>query len=268
MLPAELFPDNLPREFVLYRGWQVINEDGSREKDKQFIDSEGPFKIIPDPLGHGNWHTLNNLLDNNGKKMLPKAIREIKYYQEGYYLLYDNNEDELINRGDVKGGFLTKDYVEHMNVMRNNGTLLFDEWVLRIIPEIGCFRVYYSPNQWSWVKLSGEIIEQTRMKFNCVLVSHGDFYCIHNSFGDRVSEKYSSVMFCFGKLWHVNIYSKGRHVTLLHGHGKGEIIDYAQMILIKNNIVALLEKDNRWYSFDSLGNLKECFSWNPELAMK
>lgn len=268
MIPANYFPDNLPREFVLYKGWQVINEDGSREQDKQFVESEGPFKMIPDPLSHGNWHTLYNLLDNNGKKLLPKGIRKITYYQEGYYLLYDNNEDELINRGDVPGGFLAKDYVERMNIMRNDGTLLFDEWVKKIIPDLGFFRVCSIHGNWGWVKLSGEFIHRKTLSFGCSLVLHeSNKYAIHNSFGERVSDFYTSIMFSDAGIWNVNLYSRGNEVTFFHGQGD-EIINYAQMILIKNNIIALLEKDNRWYSFDSLGNLKECFSWNPELAMK
>lgn len=264
MLPAECFPDNLPREFVLYKGWQVVKEDGTLVPDEMFIESDGPFKIVPDPLSHGNWHTLYNLLDKNGKKILPKGVRKIKYYQEGYYILEDNNEDELINRGDVPGGFLAKDYVSCMNVMRNDGTLLFNEWVKEITPDIGYFRVRFNNGEVCRVKLSGEIIKNKRLKFGCLLFCNDNKYMLLNSRGDRISEYYTSIMFEQGGIWHVNLYSRGKEVTFFHGQGE-EIIHYAQMILIKSNVIALLEKDNIWYSFDSLGNLQECFYWEPKI---
>jgi hypothetical protein len=267
MLSANYFPNNLPRVFVPYKGWQILNEDGTQIPDELFIESEGPFKMIPDPLSHGNWHTLENLLDKNGKKLLPKGIRKITYYQDGYYLLEDNNEDELINRGDVPGGFLSQDYVSCMNVMRNDGTLLFDEWVDKIIPDIGFFNVRFKSGRWGRVKLSGEPIREVQLKFQCKLVFNDDKYAINNSFGERLSDDYTSIMFSQGKMWNVNLFSRGKEITYFRGQGE-EIINYAQMILIKNNVIALLEKDNIWYSFDSLGNLNECFYWNPIIENK
>lgn len=264
MLQGHFFPDNKPREFVLYKGWQVIQEDGTRVPDDMCIDSEGPFKITPDPLGHGNWHTLYNLLDKNGKKLLPKGIRRISYYQEGYYLLEDNNEDELINRGDVPGEFLAKDYVSCMNVMRNDGTMLFDEWVKKIIPDIGFFRVCFIHGNWDRVKLSGEAIRRIPLKFGCSLVYDNEKYAIFNSFGERITDYYPSVMYSQGGMWNVNHYSRGNRTTFFNRQG-GEIVKYAQAILIKKNILALLEQDKIWYSFDSIGNLQECFYWEPKI---
>lgn len=262
MIPAEFFPDNLPREFVLYKGWQVVQKDGTQVPDERCIDQEGPFKIIVDPLGHGNWHTLYNLLDKNGKKLLPKGIRKITYYQDCYYLLEDNNEDELINRGDMPGDFLAKDYVSCMNVMRNDGTLLFDEWVDKIIPDIGFFYVRFKSGRRVRVKLSGEPIREIQLKFQCKLLFYGEKYALSNSLGERLSDYYTSIMFSQGKIWNVNLFSRGKEITYFHGQGE-EIINYAQMILIKNNVIALLEKDNIWYSLDTLCNLHECFYWEP-----
>ncbi len=32
---------------------------------------------------------------------------------------------------------------------------------------------------------------------------------------------------------------------------------------MKNEVIALLEKDNIWYAFDSLKKLTACFRWKP-----
>lgn len=109
MIDGKHFIDDLPREMIPYKGWHIIREDGTREKDSIISESDGPFERIQDliPLG-GNVYVYENLLDKNGNKLLSKGIRNIKYFQDGYYLLKDNNEIELINRGDVKGGFWQK----------------------------------------------------------------------------------------------------------------------------------------------------------------
>ena len=84
MIDADFFLDNKSRIMIPYKGWHIVNSDGTQEKDNLILDVEGPFKIIPDPLSSGNWHTLNNLIDANGCKMLSKGVRKITYYEEGY----------------------------------------------------------------------------------------------------------------------------------------------------------------------------------------
>ena len=150
MIDKTHFIDNLPREMIPYKGWHIIKEDGTIEKDSMFSESNEPFEIITDPISHGNWHTFYNLLDKNGNKLLPKGIRKLEYFQDGFYLLEDNNEDELINRGDVKDGFLAKDYVSKMNVLREDGSLLDEEWFDEVIPDMGFFRVKRN-HHWYWV---------------------------------------------------------------------------------------------------------------------
>lgn len=264
MIEGKHFIDNLPRVFVPYKGWHVEHEDGTQELDSLFSKSAGPFQIIEDPIAHGNWHTLYNLLDKDGKKLLPKGIRSIKYYQDGFYLLEDNNEDELVNRGDVRGGFLAKDYLSKMNVMREDGSLLGEEWFDEVIPAIGFFRVKINRRGYYWIKLSGEFFQRQTLKFGCVLVCHDGKYAIHHSFGDRLTDDFTSVMWSDNGIWNVRMIRGGEETCFLYGEG-GEIIYYAHEILIKNDVIALLEKDNIWYSFDLSKKLTACFRWTPQM---
>lgn len=142
ILNGDIFEDGKSRVFIPYKGWNIQRQDGELSRDNLTLTNEGPLKIIPDPLSHGKWHTLYNLLDSEGNKILPKGVRHVKYFEEGYYLLEDNNEDELINRGDVKGGFSAKDYIERANILFDDGHLLSQECFDRIIPSItGYFKI-------------------------------------------------------------------------------------------------------------------------------
>ena len=122
MIKASYFIDNKERNFIPYKGWSSVDSEGIVEQDNFTIDDEGPFKNIPDPLSHGNWHTLSNLLDSKGKKILKKGVRFIKYHNEGYYLLEDNNHDELSNK--YHGCIPMSEYVTKMNVVNLEGKLL------------------------------------------------------------------------------------------------------------------------------------------------
>ncbi len=122
------FVDGYSRAFAPYKGWFIVGEKGNVIPDKYTRDDPGPLTIIADSISHGNWHTLYNLIGKAGKKILVKGVRSIKHFREGYYLLRDNNEDELINRGDVKGGFRAYDYEERANIVFDDGRLLSNEW--------------------------------------------------------------------------------------------------------------------------------------------
>lgn len=54
MIDSSCFIDNLPREMIPYKGWHILRKDGSKEKDSMVMESDGPFEIITDPIGHGN----------------------------------------------------------------------------------------------------------------------------------------------------------------------------------------------------------------------
>lgn len=259
MIDADFFLDNKSRIMIPYKGWHIVNSDGTQEKDNLILDVEGPFKIIPDPLSSGNWHTLNNLIDANGCKMLSKGVRKITYYEEGYYLLEDNNEDELMNKG--VGTINLNEYVSKMNVLLSDGRFLFNEWVYEVVPCFGYFRVKYNRRGgWSWVTLMGERFEIHNLKFNCLLAYANEKCSIRTSFDNKLTNDYTSAMWADEGMWNVNLLRNGEKTTFLYGQG-GEIISYAQSILIKPNIIVLLESNNIWYSFDSLGRLVECFYW-------
>ena len=121
-----IFCDGLNREFFPYKGYMIESKDGSLVPDPLTMTDEGPFKIIIDTPSHGNWHTLFNLVDNTGMKIFQKGVRKIKYFSIGFYLVEDNNEDELINKGDIKGGFRLRDYRETFWVIEDNGEVYLD----------------------------------------------------------------------------------------------------------------------------------------------
>ena len=121
------FFDNKEREFALYKGWMIIEPNGEMTKDEQTISIKGSLQTIPDPLSHKNYHTLENLIGLNGEKILPKGVRHIRYYPEGYYIVEDDNEDELIN-SSKRGDFSASDIVKKMNIISERGEILSDLW--------------------------------------------------------------------------------------------------------------------------------------------
>lgn len=142
IIEGKNFVDGNSRAFASYKGWYIVGEKGNVVPDEHTRDDQGPLTIIADPISHGNWHTLYNLLGKDGQKILKKGVRSIKHFRDGYYLLGDNNEDELINRGDVKGGFRASDYEERANIVFDDGRLLSNEWYDAIKPaENGYFLV-------------------------------------------------------------------------------------------------------------------------------
>lgn len=139
VIDGSCFVDGRTRSFAPYKGWFIVDANGDVMGDPFTREDSGPLTIIADPISHGNWHSLYNILGKDGKKILGKGVRSIKHFRDGYYLLEDNNEDELINRGDVKGGFLASDYVERFNVVFDNGSFLSYEWYDRVSPAVNGF---------------------------------------------------------------------------------------------------------------------------------
>ena len=80
--------------FEPYKGLSIVSKDG---ESKKFHIDEGPLRIICDTLSYGNYHKLDNLIDSTGRKILAKGVRKIKYDKQGFYVVEDNNEDELID---------------------------------------------------------------------------------------------------------------------------------------------------------------------------
>lgn len=60
--------------FEPYKGLSIMSLNGS---SKKFHVDEGPLRIICDTLSHGNYHSLYNLIDSTGRKILDKGVRAI-----------------------------------------------------------------------------------------------------------------------------------------------------------------------------------------------
>ena len=261
MIDKKHFLDNYSREFVPYKGFCKILEDGSYVKDENTSEPNGPFEIICDPISHGNWHTLYNLQDSKGKKLLPKGIRTIKYYGD-FYLLEDNNEDELIHSGEVKGGFNAAKYRSHMNVILTDGTLLFDEWYKKIDPLGNFLQVYDERGRVGYYSLTGDLYERHifPIKFGCTIKPKENVYSIFNSLYDELVDECTSVMWSSEGMWIVEQLHNGEYKVFYYGQGDA-MIKYAHEILIKPTVMALVEKDGMWYAVDSKGILTKQFKW-------
>ena len=266
-MTGSIFQDKQDRYFIPYKGWCVQLENGEYLKDNLLDEPEGPFHIVVDTLSHGNWHTTYNLENDNGHKLLSKGVRSIKYFLEGYYLLEDNNEDELINRGDVKGGFRAADYIERYNVMRNDGTLLSDKWFDRLSKDLGYFKAKLDGHHIR-LYLSGKIefIHEPYLDFGCQVVEINHELYIQNSKGDNITPCCSSIMWASKKVWEVEILHDGKFKSFLHGQGNG-VISYLHEILILNNTIAIIENNNVWYKLDSLGKTTEILKFDTEAIM-
>ena len=132
--------DGLKLTLIPYKGWHFVNEDGTCIKDPLTLTAEGSLSIVHECPKHSHGHILYNLLNSEGEKILSKDVRFITYHPEGYYLIKDNNEDELIARGDVRGGFRACDYIEEYNVVFENGNILSTEWFDHIVAfDYQCF---------------------------------------------------------------------------------------------------------------------------------
>ena len=262
MIEKNHFLDNCSREFIPYKGFCKILGDGSYVKDENTSDSNGPFELICDPISHGNWHTLYNLMDSNGKKLLPKGIRSIKYYGD-FYLLEDNNEDELINSRDVKGGFSAAKYCSLMNVMRIDGTLLLEDWVNRI-DLLGDYFCVHNDRRVFNISLSGDFFDKGifSIKFGHTIKPKNNSYTIFNSLYDVIVEDYTSVMWSSEEFWKVELLHNGTHSVYLYGEGN-EMIYYAHEILTNPTVLALVERECVWYAVSIKGNLTKKFKWEP-----
>lgn len=155
VLSADIFFDNQERVFVPYKGWGRIDSNEIFIKDELTINDTGPLEIIPDPLGHGNYHTLNNILKSSGEKILQKGVRNITYFSEGYYLVKDNNEDELINR---YGCIPVADYSEKANVVLSNGIILSDEWFDQVYPLVNGYFLVKRNGKSNLMDMNGKLL--------------------------------------------------------------------------------------------------------------
>ena len=153
--------------FEPYKGLSIVSLNGS---PKKFHVDEGPLRIICDTLSHGNYHHLDNLMDSTGRKILDKGVRTIKYDKQGFYVVEDNNEDELINRYHCIPG---DKYEERHCIVLNNGTILANQWFdeIMVLPH-GYFKVF-KENKENLLNLNGEFYLHSYVDF--ITVFYGDY---------------------------------------------------------------------------------------------
>lgn len=242
------FYDGLDRRFIPYKGWMKVGKDSSLVRDELTIEGKGPFQIVTDTISHINWHTLDNchilynLIDSAGKTILPKGVRQITYYSAlGYYLIEDNNEDELINRGDVKGGYLVKDYRERCFVVTEDGTLDDSQETvssLRILKNRGfCGRF----------NVDGLVIEDGRW--------------LKNEKCDKNCSDYSAAMWADKGIWGMNEIKNSDYKHYFFGQGN-MLINYAHEVLCSNIGSIFLKKEEWWYLRFLGGRMMKCFCEN------
>jgi len=86
------FKDNKPRRFIPYNGWINDSEEsieGGIEREEGDISIESILPTMP----HEHWKY--NLKNRAGELLLQKNVRKIEWNEAGYYIVYDDNEDEL-----------------------------------------------------------------------------------------------------------------------------------------------------------------------------
>lgn len=153
--------------FEPYKGLSIVSKDG---KSKKFHIDEGPLRIICDTLSHGNYHRLDNLIDSTGRKILAKGVRKIKYDKQGFYIVEDNNEDELI---DCYQCIPNDKYEEKHCIVLNNGTILANQWFddIMVLPN-GYVKVFKDGKE-NLLSLSGEFLLNSYVDY--ITMFYGDY---------------------------------------------------------------------------------------------
>ena len=153
--------------FEPYKGLSIMSLNGS---SKKFHVDEGPLRIICDTLSYGNYHSLYNLIDSTGRKILDKGVRAVRYDKQGFYVVEDNNEDELINRYHCIPG---DKFEEKRCIVLNNGTILTKQWFddIMVLPN-GYIKVF-KDNKENLLSLNGEFYLNSYVDF--ITVFYGDY---------------------------------------------------------------------------------------------
>lgn len=239
------FYDGLERRFIPYKGWMKVNKDASVVRDELTYEDgdEGPYKIIDNIeafyRGTTHGHVLYNLIDSTGKTILSKWVRNITYYSSlGYYLIEDNNEDELINRGDVKGGFRSSDYHEWYFVVTEEGNIENSESLiksLRVLKHRG---------------FSG------RFNIGCFVIEDGRW--LEKEKCDKNLSDYSVAMWTERGIWGMDLINDSGYNHYFFGQGD-MIINYAHEVLCSKIGTIFLKKDSWWYLRFLNGRMMKCF---------
>ena len=157
--------------FKPYEGYFIIDSKGNSRK-LESIENSGPLKEVVEVLSHGNYHTLYNLLDLTGNKIFDKGVRSIKFIKRGYYIVEDNNEDDLKN---LNGCIKSDEYWEKQCVVLSNGEILSNKWYDRVSPLPNDYVKVWKENKENILSLGGELYLKEYVDF--VTYFNGEYAC-------------------------------------------------------------------------------------------
>lgn len=238
-----IFYDGLDRKFIPYKGWMKVNKDSSLVRDELTYEDDGPYKIIDNIeafyKGDAKGHVLFNLVDSIGRIILPKWVRKITYFSSlGYYLIEDNNEDELINRGDVIGGFRLSDYQEYFYVVTEDGEIDNSESLIDGLKTLK-YRGFFG-----------------RFNVGEYIIENGRW--LENEKFDKNKSDYSAAMWADRGIWGMNVINESGYKHLFFGQGDF-MINYAHEVLCSKIGTIFLKKDSWWYLRFLGGRMMKCF---------
>ena len=156
------------------KGYFIIDLKGNSQKLTS-VQETGPLKEVVEMLSHGSYHALSNLLDPTGDKIFDKGVRSIKYTQHGYYIVEDNNEDELLN----KYGYLNNEYQQEQCIVLPNGKILSNQWYDKVFPLPNNYIKVEKGNKENLLNLNGDLYLEEYVDY--VTYFNGDYiYYLHN----------------------------------------------------------------------------------------
>lgn len=167
------YTDGKERIFQPYKGWMIIDENGKMFPDPITQTNEGPLKLVMNYHSGCDRHITYNILNENGENILPNSVRSIKYNKQGYYIVEDNNEDDLV----VKYRCIpVEKYWSKYNIVTNDGVLLSEEWFDDITPSLNGYVSVKRNGKRNLMDLLGRLYFNTDAE--CISFFNGDYaYC-------------------------------------------------------------------------------------------
>lgn len=147
------FADGKARKFVPYKGWLTELDEPAFTFDSENSCRAEIVSFLPQ-MPHEHWKY--NLKRPDGTFVLDKKVRKITWDENGYFLIYDDNEDELI--GKYKSYFPSNEYHHEYKLADKNGNLISEIGFQSIVPYYNLlFRVEYE-NKFNVMDLSGRYL--------------------------------------------------------------------------------------------------------------
>ncbi len=87
---------------------------------------------------------------------------------------------------------------------------------------------------------------------------NGNFF-VYDYDGNQINQEFTSCIWAEKEsIWNIHVADGTNHKCYLHGEAP-ELFHYAQCFIVRNNILALLERDSIWYWVDKTGKQYEFF---------